>query len=215
MKIPPAGSMATQRANRGETTAAGVEKLATAGGETTEPGAGALPVDSFEKSAPSPFGALLGGRSIWSGDFVPSLQALPDAADTSPTNAPSAATEHERATIPTPMTLAELHEMHDALLEDVHRSLGEIALMPPGGDSATAFADLIHTIDDGFGRLIQSARATFDKLISQASTAFERDQLSKEAASFLDSLESQRDAMLAEVVKVSEQHRESSAKQKA
>jgi hypothetical protein len=221
VKIPPAtttGASATQHSKRGETTAAGVEKLATAGGETTGPGAGALPVDSFEKSAPSSFGALLGGRSIWSGDFASALQALPDPVDTPSTNVPPATGEHERATIPldrtgnpvaatpAPVDFATARvNLQDELQQAVVALLGQISPMLPGGTSPAALPDLIDAINHGFSALIQSAQRGFDELLSLASTAAEREQLSQDAASYLDGLQSQRDAMLAEVEKLSEQ----------
>jgi hypothetical protein len=222
LKIPPStttGAAANARLNRGETTAAGVEKLATPGGEPAGAGAPPLSTDSFEKAAPSPFGALLGDRrTIWSGGIEPTLQATPESVDTSATAPPTATGEHERATIPqeldrtgnpiartrapvdfaTALAQEDLGQMVSSLVEN-------IATLLPGANSPEALAGLTDAINSGFQNIIATAQRMFDSLLGFASTADDRDHLSKTAARFLDDVHTQWDRCLETVAKKSEQ----------
>lgn len=222
MKIPPStttGAATHARLNRGETTAASVVKLATPAEEPAGAGAGALPVDSFEKAPPSPFGALLGDRrTIWSGGIEPTLQAAPESVDTSAAPPPTATGEHERAAIPqeldrsgnpiartsAPVDLATALAQED-LGQMVSSLVENIATLLPGADSPEALAGLTDAINSGFQNIVATAQRIFDSLLGFASPADDRDQLSKTAARFLEDVHTQWARCLESVAKKSEQ----------
>lgn len=209
MKIPPStntGAAANARLNRGE-TAAGVEKLATPGEEPAGAGAGALPVDSFEKSAPSPFGALLGDRrSIWSGGIEPTLQAIPESVNTSSAAPPTATGEHERATIPQELdrsgnpigtgehqrtTIPDSATVLAELTEQMSFMLRDILAMMSGAHSLGDWTNLTDSINSGFQDLIATAQRQFDSLEGMASTAKEKAEVSEMAERFLQEVQTQ------------------------
>jgi hypothetical protein len=224
VKIPPStttGAAANARLHRAETTAAGVERLATPGEETTGSGAGALPVDSFEKSAPSPFGALLGERrTIWPGGIEPTLQATPESVDTSSAAPPTATGEHERATIPqefdrsgnpiartsAPVDFATaLAEHQDQLAEMMSSLASHIVAMLSGAYTLGDCTGLTDSINAGFQNLIATAQRQFDSLEGMASTAEERAELSKMAESFLEEVHNQWHDVLKQVAHLSKE----------